>query len=282
MPNRRQTSMSPNDDAPDARTNATDGESIPAELLSVMRRDLRASTRSPICSDAAACRSSFWRRRWSSTGQVAIKVLPLQLFDGADAAERFEREGKISASLDHPHIVPIFRVGATSTFLWYTMKRIRGRFARADHRRARRPAPRGCAQHRPAGGRCAAVRAPSRRRASRREAGQRDDRGIGLGIRLRLRCRARVRQRLAHPRPARRSAHRATCLPSRSREAGGRPLRSVLPRHPGVGGADRCAPIHRRIGRRADPQTPARAGAATQPPRATTSRAAFRTPWPAR
>src|SRR6185503_17580892 len=43
------------------------------------------------------------------------------------SAERFEREAKIAASLDHPHIVPIFRVGATSTFLWYTMKRIRGR-----------------------------------------------------------------------------------------------------------------------------------------------------------
>jgi serine/threonine protein kinase len=59
--------------------------------------------------------------------QVAIKVLPLQLMSGGDFAERFEREGKISASLDHPNIVPIFRVGASSTFLWYTMKRIRGR-----------------------------------------------------------------------------------------------------------------------------------------------------------
>ncbi|HEV8305530.1 MAG TPA: serine/threonine-protein kinase, partial [Gemmatimonadales bacterium] len=58
--------------------------------------------------------------------QVAIKVLPLQLVHGPSAAERFEREAKIAASLDHPHIVPIFRVGATSTFLWYTMKRIRG------------------------------------------------------------------------------------------------------------------------------------------------------------
>jgi serine/threonine protein kinase len=59
--------------------------------------------------------------------QVAIKVLPLQLMSGGDFAERFEREGKIAASLDHPNIVPIFRVGASSTFLWYTMKRIRGR-----------------------------------------------------------------------------------------------------------------------------------------------------------
>src|SRR5207249_3607283 len=58
---------------------------------------------------------------------VALKVLPLQLAYGADAAERFEREAKIAAALDHPHIVPIYRVGATGTFLWYSMKRIKGR-----------------------------------------------------------------------------------------------------------------------------------------------------------
>src|SRR6266571_4481339 len=45
---------------------------------------------------------------------VALKVLPLQLAYGADA-------------LDHPHIVPIYRVGATGTFLWYSMKRVKGR-----------------------------------------------------------------------------------------------------------------------------------------------------------
>ncbi|MGH7752586.1 MAG: serine/threonine-protein kinase, partial [Gemmatimonadales bacterium] len=58
---------------------------------------------------------------------VALKVLPLQLMHAPDASERFMREAKIAAALDHPHIVPIFRVGATGTFLWYTMKRIRGR-----------------------------------------------------------------------------------------------------------------------------------------------------------
>ena len=58
---------------------------------------------------------------------VALKVLPLQLAYGADAAERFEREAKIAAALDHPHIVPIYRVGATGTFLWYSMKRVKGR-----------------------------------------------------------------------------------------------------------------------------------------------------------
>ncbi len=57
---------------------------------------------------------------------VALKVLPLQLTLGTDAAERFKREAKIAASLDHPHIVPIHQVGSRSTFLWFTMKFVKG------------------------------------------------------------------------------------------------------------------------------------------------------------
>src|SRR5467141_2187956 len=127
MPNRRRTSMSPNDDALDAKTNAEAGESIPAELLSVMRRDLAKQYQISDLLGRGGMSLVFLAQEVELNRQVAIKVLPLQLLDRADAAERFEREGKISASLDHPHIVPIFRVGSTSTFLWYTMKRIRGR-----------------------------------------------------------------------------------------------------------------------------------------------------------
>jgi serine/threonine-protein kinase len=58
---------------------------------------------------------------------VALKVLPLQLVLGTAAAERFSREAKIAASLDQHHIVPIYRVGTTSSFLWYTMKYVKGR-----------------------------------------------------------------------------------------------------------------------------------------------------------
>jgi serine/threonine-protein kinase len=61
---------------------------------------------------------------------VAIKVLPLQLQMGPDAADRFKREAKIAASLDHPHIVPIHRVGTTATFMWYSMKWVKGRSLR--------------------------------------------------------------------------------------------------------------------------------------------------------
>lgn len=57
---------------------------------------------------------------------VALKVLPLQLVLGTATADRFQREAKIVAGLDHPHIVPIHRVGSTSSFLWYTMKYVKG------------------------------------------------------------------------------------------------------------------------------------------------------------
>ena len=57
---------------------------------------------------------------------VALKVLPLQLTLGTDAAERFKREARIAASLDHPHIVPIHQIGSRSTFLWFTMKFVKG------------------------------------------------------------------------------------------------------------------------------------------------------------
>ena len=58
---------------------------------------------------------------------VALKVLPLQFIHTPDTVRRFEREAKIAASLDHPHIVPVYRVGATGTFLWYSMKLVKGR-----------------------------------------------------------------------------------------------------------------------------------------------------------
>lgn len=57
---------------------------------------------------------------------VAVKVLPLHLTFAVDAAERFKREAHMAASLDHPHIVPIYRVGSTPRLMWYSMKYVRG------------------------------------------------------------------------------------------------------------------------------------------------------------
>lgn len=97
------------------------------ELQAALRRELSGEYEISDLLGRGGMSFVFLAQELDLNRQVAIKVLPLQLLQGPSAAERFEREGKIAASLDHPHIVPIFRVGATGTFLWYTMKRIRGR-----------------------------------------------------------------------------------------------------------------------------------------------------------
>ncbi|MGH7606814.1 MAG: serine/threonine-protein kinase, partial [Gemmatimonadales bacterium] len=109
------------------QTNAGTWEPIPAELEQVLRRDLSSQYQITDLLGRGGMSFVYLAQEVELNRQVAIKVLPLQLLQGPGAAERFEREGRIAASLDHPHIVPIFRVGSTSTFLWYTMKRIRGK-----------------------------------------------------------------------------------------------------------------------------------------------------------
>lgn len=57
---------------------------------------------------------------------VAVKVLPVRLSFDQESVKRFQREAKIAASLDHPHIVPVYRVGTTPSLLWYSMKLVEG------------------------------------------------------------------------------------------------------------------------------------------------------------
>ena len=111
-----------------ARTNnAAVQDAIPEELEEALRRELSKEYQITDLLGRGGMSLVYLAQEVDLNRQVAIKVLPLQFLQGPASAERFEREAKIAASLDHPHIVPIFRVGATSTFLWYTMKRIRGR-----------------------------------------------------------------------------------------------------------------------------------------------------------
>lgn len=56
---------------------------------------------------------------------VVIKVLPPQLAAGVPA-ERFEREIKLAAGLQHPHIVPVLSAGAAGELLYYVMPHIAG------------------------------------------------------------------------------------------------------------------------------------------------------------
>jgi len=59
---------------------------------------------------------------------VALKVLPRSpgTRGGAGAADRFEAAVAVAATLDHAHVIPVFRCGATPRLFWYTMKRVEG------------------------------------------------------------------------------------------------------------------------------------------------------------
>ncbi|MDO8666587.1 MAG: protein kinase [Gemmatimonadales bacterium] len=58
---------------------------------------------------------------------VAIKVLPPELTFGKGAIERFKREAKTAAALDHPSIIPIYRITPGGRLFWYAMKFLEGR-----------------------------------------------------------------------------------------------------------------------------------------------------------
>ncbi len=58
--------------------------------------------------------------------KVAIKVLPPELTFG-HGVDRFMREAKTAAALDHPNIIPIYRVASGGKIFWYAMKFLEGR-----------------------------------------------------------------------------------------------------------------------------------------------------------
>ena len=62
--------------------------------------------------------------------QVVIKVLSSDLTEGL-FAERFAREIRLVARLQHPNIVPLLSAGAVNGVLWYTMPFVRGDSLRA-------------------------------------------------------------------------------------------------------------------------------------------------------
>jgi len=59
--------------------------------------------------------------------RVALKVLPPEMAMRKSMATRFKREAKMAAALDHPNIVPVYRVGQTGGLLYIAMKYIKGR-----------------------------------------------------------------------------------------------------------------------------------------------------------
>jgi len=107
-----------------------DQHGIPPLMEANVRRELERDFRIEGVLGRGGMSIVYLARERDLNRLVAIKVLPLQLTMGPDAVDRFKREAKIAASLDHPHIVPIYRIGTTPTFMWYSMKWVKGRSLR--------------------------------------------------------------------------------------------------------------------------------------------------------
>ena len=61
--------------------------------------------------------------------EVAIKVLPARLAVDKEFVERFEHEARTAAKLEHPNIIPIYRVGRAgpnNDVIFFVMKLLRG------------------------------------------------------------------------------------------------------------------------------------------------------------
>ena len=74
--------------------------------------------------------------------EVALKVLPAEFMHDPGFAERFEREAKIVAKLEHRHIVPIYTFGIDENIPWMAMRLVPGgtladllKRGRLDHER---------------------------------------------------------------------------------------------------------------------------------------------------
>src|SRR5205823_3037649 len=61
--------------------------------------------------------------------EVVVKVLPPEMAAGVNV-ERFEREIRLAAQLQHPHIVPLLTAGSQGDLLYYVMPHIEGQSLR--------------------------------------------------------------------------------------------------------------------------------------------------------
>ena len=57
---------------------------------------------------------------------VAVKVLPKRLSKNAEFVERFYREGRAAAQLNHANIVQAFDVGEANGFHYFVMEFVEG------------------------------------------------------------------------------------------------------------------------------------------------------------
>src|SRR5262245_3224311 len=68
-----------------------------------------------------------WQAEDTTLGRnVALKVLPWDVAADAEALERFRREARAAASLNHPHIVQVHEVGQADETPFLVMELMAG------------------------------------------------------------------------------------------------------------------------------------------------------------
>ena len=72
--------------------------------------------------------------------EAAVKVLPVNLSGESEARQRFEREAALAASLQHPHILPLWEYGEQEDMPYLVMPYVRG--GTLQERLERGPLPR--------------------------------------------------------------------------------------------------------------------------------------------
>ena len=58
--------------------------------------------------------------------EVALKLIIPELSADTDFRERFKRESRVAASLDHPHAIPIYHASESEGLLYITMRYVEG------------------------------------------------------------------------------------------------------------------------------------------------------------
>ena len=58
--------------------------------------------------------------------EVALKVLAAELGSDPEFVARFRREGRLQASLEHPHVVTVYEAGESEHGLYLAMRLVRG------------------------------------------------------------------------------------------------------------------------------------------------------------
>lgn len=76
--------------------------------------------------DSGGLVTTYVAREADTERKVVLRVLPRQPVRDAGLEDRLLRELATAASLDHPHIIPVYRYGATPRYLWYSGKHVPG------------------------------------------------------------------------------------------------------------------------------------------------------------